>query len=654
MEKSLSFKEYLKNDSFIYKKLIKFLDSYANDHFQLLDLQCDFEGDGIEIEVYDFDIKWLEIENCPGMEIRFTIITDVTFSITERTSHNDSNEERHQWLEMYCCGTLEKKFQDIRVLSISIYNKRNITENQIREALNQFFVPYIYSDSLEEIADEFTEQYCSDAIYHGGYRLPVDHLLQKLGMDFYVADLPDNCFGRMYFKPAKATVYMKYRHFGEVKHINHEIQAGTVLINRNKYFLGNNGTYLLTIAHEIIHWHLHQKYFQLMSLLDSEAKMMSCEVEPIDFQESMTMAQKAHWFAEWQANALAMRIAIPRDLMFLVFEQAKAAASPYHFSGEFVEDILERVAGVFDVPCFIVKQRARQLGFDRADGAFVYVDGKRHEPFWFNEGTLGPRQTFVIDKAGYKKLYEKNPWFKQTIDSGDFIYLGYVVCINDPKYIMVRFSGMEAKLILTAYAREHVDECCIVFSYRSTLVQADLQDKYEFYGESYLSKEVKSDNYVEYIYDKDFNDKKLQTSEIINEEVGRIMSAQIEEERIVNELVSSGKNFAETLIDHMGRKKITVEALAERSGLSDTTIKKYRAGTSNPPIENLMAVCIGLNLTRKLSEHLLSTCSFRLGNSPRDRAYNLCLDYGDGTLEQWNRILDACHQARIPNLKNQK
>ncbi len=510
MTKAQSFKEYLKNDSFINNELIKTLNSYANDHFQLLDLQCDFEGDGIEIEVYDFDIKWLEIKNNLGKEIKFSIITDVTFSVTERTRHDDSNEECHQWLEVYCRGTLEKKFRDFTVLNISIYHKRNKTENQIREALNQFFVPYIYSDSLEEIAEKFTARYCSNALYLNGYRLPVDHILQNFGMSFYVADLPDNCFGRMYFKSAKATVYIKNQYNGEVRYVNKEIPPGTILINKNKYFLGNNGTYLLTIAHEIIHWCFHQKYYQLMSLLDAEPKMMSCEVEPVDFQESMTMAQKAHWFAEWQANALALRIAIPRNLMFQVFEEAKAAASPYHFSGELAEDIIERVAGVFDVPHFIAKQRARQLGFDRADGTFVYVDGKRHEPFWFKEGTLDNRQTFVIDQAGYKSLYEKNPWFKQLIDSGDFIYLGYVVCINNPKYVTVKFFGMDAELTLTAYAREHAEECCIVFSYRSTSFQTDLQDKYEFYGESYLSKEVKSDNYIEYTYDKDFNCKRLQ------------------------------------------------------------------------------------------------------------------------------------------------
>jgi len=182
-----------------------------------------------------------------------------------------------------------------------------------------------------------------------------------------------------------------------------------------------------------------------------------------------------------------------------------------------------------------------------------------------------------------------------------------------------------------------------------------MQDKYEFYGVSYLSKEVKGENYVEHYYDKDFNHNCLQKADDINKEVTLILEAQEAEDKVMLEMQQKRLYaFADTLIYHMDRKKITVDDLVERSGLSDTTIKKYRAGTSNPPIENAMAVCIGLNLPKAYSIHLLRTCSYTLGDSPRDRAYKLCLDHDEGTLELWNRILDACHQPRIPNLRNQK
>lgn len=555
-----------------------------------------------------------------------------------------------RWFTVFIRANLIDGLRDVEVLDTKEYFGTFDKEN----ALDQFLVPYIYSATLEENADDFTAFYCCDAIYDG-YKLPVAHILEAFEIKYYLADLPDNCFGRMYFRKAVETVYETYPYVGEVKKENADIEPGTMLISRNKYYLGSNGTQRLTIAHEIVHWYLHQKYFKLLALLDDQSDMMSCEVEPSRYEESMTLAQKAHWYAEWQANALALRIAMPQALMVQAFEEVRDSASPHSFTGELVEDMLRRVSELFDVPMFAAKQRARQLDFDDADGAFVYVDGKWHEPFWFTEGTLERNQTFVIDRPGYDRLYRESTDFADLIDSGKFIYLGYVVCINDPKYVTVDIIGNHAELKLSDYAREHVDECCLIFSYRSTSYLNGIQDKYEFYGESYLSKEVKSENYVEHYYDKDFNFNCIQSAEKICEEVAAIKAAQEAEDNVKLEMIQNHcNNFADTLIYHMDRKHITVEDLMERSGLSDTTIKKYRAGTSNPPIENVMAVCIGLNLPKAYSKHLLATCSYTLGDSPRDRAYSVCVDHDDGTREQWNLILEAYGQPPIPNLRNQK
>lgn len=211
------------------------------------------------------------------------------------------------------------------------------------------------------------------------------------------------------------------------------------------------------------------------------------------------------------------------------------------------------------------------------------------------------------------------------------------------------------ELKLSDYAREHADECCLKFSFKSTSYLREMQDKYEFYGESYLSKEVKGENYIEHYYDKKYNLDCLQNAEDINKEVTLILAAQEAEDKVMLEMQQKRLyTFADTLKYHMDRKRITVDELVERSGLSDTTIKKYRAGASNPPIENVMAICIGLNLPKTYSIHLLKTCSYTLGDSPRDRAYKLCLDYDGGTLLLWNRILDACNQQRIPDQRNQK
>ena len=291
-------------------------------------------------------------------------------------------DRKSRWFTVYLQGILKDGLTDVTVLDTKEFHNGKFKKES---ALDQFLVPYIYTASLEETAEDFTSFYCCDAIYDG-YKLPVSSILEAFEIKYYLADLPDNCFGRMYFRKAVAAVYETYPYIGEVKQVDKEIEPGTMLISRQKYYLGSDGTQRLTIAHEIIHWYLHQKYFKLLAFLDDQTDMMSCEVEPSRFEESMTMAQKAHWYAEWQANALALRIAMPQDLMAKVFQEARQAAHPHHFTGDLIEDMLRRVAALFDVPIFAAKQRARQLDFDDADGAFIYVDGKWHEPILVYRG----------------------------------------------------------------------------------------------------------------------------------------------------------------------------------------------------------------------------------------------------------------------------
>ncbi|WP_300944444.1 helix-turn-helix transcriptional regulator [uncultured Duncaniella sp.] len=602
-------------------------------------------------KIENVEVKALTCHDAPGPIVKMDVGLSADIVELGLGTKEYEADRKCRWFTVYLQGILRDGLVDVQVLDVKEFHNGKFEKEN---ALDQFLVPYIYTATLEETADDFTEFYCCDAVYDG-YKLPVAHILDAFEIKYYLADLPDNCFGRMYFRRATATVYETVPYVGEVKKENEIIEPGTMLISRDKYYLGTDGTQRLTIAHEIIHWYLHQKYFKLLALLDDQSDMMSCEVEPSRYEESMTMAQKAHWYAEWQANALALRIAMPQDLMVKAMAEVDAAVTPKHFRGEMAEDIIRRIAELFDVPIFAAKQRVRQLDYEAADGAFVYVDGKWHEPFVFEWGYLDYHQTYVIDRAGYESLYQKNPEFAQLIDSGKYIYLGYVVCINNPKYVTVDFVGDKAELKLSDYAREHADECCLKFSFKSTSYLKEMQDKYEFYGESYLSKEVKGENYVEHYYDKDYNLDCLQNADEISKEVSLILEAQDAEEAVLLEMRQKRLTaFADTLIYHMDRKHITVDELVERSGLSDTTIKNYRAGKKNPPIENVMAVCIGLNLPKAYSIHLLGTCSYSLGDSPRDRAYKLCLDHDEGTLELWNRILDACHQQRIPNLRNQK
>lgn len=557
-------------------------------------------------------------------------------------------DRKKRWFTVYLRAVLKDKLENVEVLDVDEFYPGKFDKES---ALDQYLLPYVYKADLEDLADDFTDFYCCDAKYDG-YKLPVDHILDEFEIKCYEADLPDNCFGRVYFRASQATVYENIPNAGEVREENKEIDPGTILISRDKYFLGNYGTKRLTIAHEIIHWYMHKKYFDLLALLDSDADEMSCETEPSYYDDSMPLAQKAHWFAEWQANALAIRIAMPKDLTVKAVHEARAEARQQTFTGDLVEEIIRMVSDKFDVPRYAAKQRLRQLGWDGVDGAFVYVDGMHYPSFWFSEGILDEHQSFVIDRKSYEKLYETDPEFAELINSGRYLYLGYVVCRSNSKYVTVDFTSGKAEFRLLPYAREHADECCLIFNWKST---SYLKDEYEFYGQAYLSREVTAENVIEYSYDKNFNANYKQTQEAINEEAAKYNAALDEGVRVKIDMMQKGCNtFADALIYHMDRKNIGIDDLVERTGLSDTTIKNYRSGKTIPQIDNVMTVCIGLNLSRDLALDLIkkANCSIE-ADTRQNRAYRMCLDYTDGTIDQWNMILDAFHVPHLPNLRNQ-
>lgn len=523
-------------------------------------------------------------------------------------------------------------------------------------ALDEFGVPYVYTADLEDIADDFFEFYCQDAIYHM-YNFPYGHVMQQLGIQAFEADLPENTMGRMYFKKDKATVYHKYHpRFPERKYEDEDIEPGTMLISKDNYFMHKTGCYMMTIAHEIVHWYYHQKFFKILSLLDDSLSVMNCDVEPQKYDSGMTNLQKAMWFVEWQANSIGMRIAMPQALFVQAVKEAYAAASEIPRKGcywaEVVEDTIHRVAQLFDVSDFAAKQRAIQLGWDVAAGTHIYVDGRRHEPFFFKEGTLEQKQSFVIDRAGLDKLCKENAHVKELLDTERFIYLGYVVCAFDEKY--VREATADEKLWngsdyeLTDYAREHVDECCLIFDWESI---SGGSDDGGFYGQCYLSKDITVNNRIEHAYDPFFENN--QTVEEIAKAAADYKAMYAEESEV---LKNTPDTFSEALVYHMKRKGVTVDDLAVSSGLSTTTIKKYRSGKVTPELENLMALFVGMNLGSTYCEDLLELAGIALSNrSEKHKAYKtLIQEYTDGNLEQWNMFLAGFGLSSIPNLRNQK
>lgn len=84
-------------------------------------------------------------------------------------------------------------------------------------------------------------------------------------------------------------------------------------------------------------------------------------------------------------------------------------------------------------------------------------------------------------------------------------------------------------------------------------------------------------------------------------------------------------DFGDALKLLMEEREITVEQLAETSGLSEKTISRLRSGENKPSLPTVIAICIGLSLDPFIAEQLVSIAGYSLGGKKADRAFKLIL-----------------------------
>lgn len=505
------------------------------------------------------------------------------------------------WFTIRVRPQLHNGLHDFVIYDVDTY----IPEKFSKEGeLDQYLIPYIYADQLEEEADDFFAFYCDKAIYREGWTLPIDYIIGQLGIEYHEAPLPEKVFGRMYFRESEEDYYVRYPGFGTIppqkKLVHGKVTPGTLLISPDNHFVFNDGTGLTTIAHEIVHWDKHQKFFEVLALLSDGEDSLSCEVTPDVSPDNLVGVEKAIWWAEWQANALAPRLLMPRALFIQLFEQIHKEQSriPYKHTGEVMERTLDKLGKCFSVSKYIAKVRALQLGYKTAEGAWINVDGHYYRPFTFNPEALDDYETFVLDRKNYDRLMSSDAKFASLINDGLFVYTGYVVAINSPLYAksvdepFLSSTGVE----LTDYSLEHADLCCLKFKR-----EYKPNDSYgDYYNLCYLSKDVNAEEFKE-VRSIDYS-----KNQDVQAEAEGLKEYDDEGGRLAEILNSLPPTFWGTFDAHMNRlkkeEKLTNEEMHFRTGLSEKHIRELRKGDENVQRTTVYALAIAMHLHPYLSE----------------------------------------------------
>lgn len=547
-------------------------------------------------------------------------------------------------------GNIRRQLSDLEINSINEVPESLIQKESV---FSLFGLPTnITPDTLEEIAENFYSAYCPAELVDKNrrYSLPVLNIKKQIGISMWYAELPDDCLGRMYLRPSVADIYDTTTSMIPIPYPDEPIPIGTILLNYAYYRTGDRTDDVIVSAHEFIHWHYHQAFMDIISILDNERIAINCSSEPLLPDDKMPAAEKAYWYAEWQANELSIRVAMPKHLVEEAIAEYENNNAALPHDGMYYQNMIYRLSWDFNIPIEIMKKRLRQLGYDCADGTFVTVDDCLYQPFTFVHGTLKENETFVIDRSNYEILLREDEGFAELIDSGRYIYLGYTVCMVDQKYIDVIINEKSLHFQLTTYAREHADECCIKFAVNSVV---NTGAKYISCGQTYLSK----------------TDEKLQKQyeACIPEDLKKYIDDFAKEDSYLNKMPTFGETLAYYLFennidnpvqikeengDYTHEATAIIKRFAEKIGLSGTSIKKYLNNSQVPKLETAMHICLGLGLEESQSRDMLKKAGHYIDapipeNKMCKLVFRISHNQAENVLDNWKLCVEYFENASI-------
>lgn len=623
MAKLTSFKDVA--ESMFYDDIYIAVGVYIENNHDRLDTRSFQIQTPDEATLSDIRFNSINITDSQGNVIDFDVVVIAEIEIAETVKRNRESDGAEQWFRVSCSAELEDGIQNFQISGLEVYSpyKKN-TGNR----LSEYLVPIIYKEQLDDVAETFLAKYYPEAL-KAPMAVPPYEVAERMGLKVQAMHLTKNCsvFGQVYFSDCEVQYYdQDARTYKPLM-----VERGTILLDPNVYFMRTVGSMNNTVIHECVHWDLHKKFFELEKMYNQEAKSISCQVK-----EGLKPEKKRSpldWM-EWHANLLAPRILMPLKQTRLKIEEL-LEKNKYALQTENMADIVESVvfelADFFDVSKQAAKIRMIDLGYTEAMGVLTYIDGHYISNYTFDRNALRRSQTYSIGIQDAIVEFVHNPNFRTLVKSGKYLYVDSHFCINDSKYIRYNDDG---NAWLTDYARQHIDECCLIFDLE---IRRNEEYGAQFYTECVLFKNVFSDTIVE----AKFSDSVLnQQIESRASEMTRIR----DDVRLTTEIMRKlPPTLSGTLKAHMERLQVTVELLEERSLVKSRTIQRLRNNKgAQHRMSTIVAICIGLQLNPVFSQDLIRKAGLTFQVTEEQIIYQVLLNsFYQNSIYECNEVLAA-------------
>ena len=638
-----SLKGYIQNR--FYNNIYQTLSEHVLDNPARLDVKSHKIEEPDEAELIDMHIKTVYTSDSHGDNINLDVVVEAELKIAETIRRNRETSEAEQWFRIPCSADLsDGDLKSIVVGEPEVYSKKARSR---KRRLTNDLVPVIAKDNFDSVAKAFLNDYYPEALVEP---MPVDveEVVRRMGLDIEYVSLTNDLsiFGKMVFNDCEVDIWCDDKHIYE----SIEVKRGTILVDRNVYFMRNLGTVNNTVIHECFHWHKHRKYHWLRNVYDtdSDAHIMVCPVF-----EKPYLSTKEKWsdwdWMEWQANGVAPRILMPKEQTKVKIEQLISKYEVLFGKGkkarlEVLQGVVKELASFFGVSVVSAKIRMMDLGYKDAEGVFTYIDDHYISSYAFNVESKDSMQSFCISLDDSFHQYYTNGDFRNIINSGKFVYIDSHHVLDNSKYVGRLDNGTA---YLTDYAKLHIDECCLRFD---LIANTKARPEYDRYYDSVMFRDAT----IDYSRIPNFNQDKHNLELIHRDEDLKKFYYEIADEFIATQDVS--QTFSQLAWQIIRRKGINKQAFQDRTLLSTKMYERIENDElSNPKLETVMAICVGLNVGGIQGEKLLACAGYQLNDTLLHIIYKkLLFNLNGHTIYDCNKYLEAYNFKPLGDVKYAK
>ncbi|HFH6878481.1 TPA: XRE family transcriptional regulator [Streptococcus agalactiae] len=580
------------------------------------------------IEFDNFELYKINYEIINNCELNLEIIVIADVIVRQYIKGEMEVDTKTKFVSVYAEVELDAGIKNFRIYNTEF--KSDQYKNSRNLKLSKDWVPYIRKKDFDDIAEKFLRKYYPQALTQPT-PVPVETIVSEMGLFIHQEKLTidNSVFGKMVFKDTDVEVIEDEQLVS--KHFN----KGSILVDKDVVFKRNVGSYNNTVIHECVHWELHKVFHEVKMVLDKDHSQVSSWTEE-------NLADSSMWtsldWMEWQANGIAPRILMPKvqtRIKIRELFQTLTLVNPDISRSELVQEVVDNLATFFEVSRQAAKIRMIDLGFKEANGVYNYLDDRYMHNFAFELEAFDKGSSYTITSNDLCFEYCFNESFRQIIDRNMFIYVDNHLCLKDKKFIYMTKDGP----IMTDYAYEHMDECCLIFKVKS---------------KNFTS--ISNETYYDYVLNRGVT----KESEIKADFVDILQNPSLMDQLPPLDMMKLGKKISEllkelpfefsgTLRSHRKRKNCTQPFLAKLVGITERTLRDYETLEDNlPRLELTLSFCFALKLRPELSDDMIKKAGHQLTISPPHQVYKMLLSTSYyKPLSEINSILQAAKMKTL-------